>query len=87
MTKHAVERALERRVELQHIEFVINNPHETIYDIVRENYKSCGLISNSPFNEQPWLLVVHSKFNTAVLIITVMWIDKGGLRAYGFGKF
>jgi hypothetical protein len=29
-------------------------------------------------------LVVHGKFNTAVLIITVIWIDKGDLRAYGF---
>jgi hypothetical protein len=59
MTKHAMERALERGVELQHIEFVINNPHETIYDVVRVNYKSCGLISNPPFKEQLWLLVVH----------------------------
>jgi hypothetical protein len=50
MTKHAMERALKRRVEL--IKFMINNPYETIHDTIKENYKSCGLISNTPFREQ-----------------------------------
>ena len=87
MSKHGIERALERHVEKQYIEFVLNNPEKTIYDDVRENYKSFGLISDPPFAEQPYLLIVHSKFNTVVLIITVMWMNKGGLKAHGFSKF
>ena len=87
MTKHGTERAIERRIEQKHIQDVINNPKETIFDSVRENYKSFGLISNPPFNEQPYLFIVHSKFNTVVSIITIMWMDKGGLRVHGFSKF
>lgn len=87
MTKHGWQRALERYIEKQYIEYVLNNPSETIYDNVRENYKSFGIISNSPFYEQPYLLIVHNKFNTVVSIITIMWMDKGGLRAHGFSKF
>lgn len=29
MSKHGIERALERHVEKQYIEFVLNNPEET----------------------------------------------------------
>ena len=42
---------------------------------------------NQDLIEQPYLVLIHSKINTSVTIITAMWADKGGLKAVGFSKF
>ncbi len=87
LTKHAIERYAQRDITKEQIKQVINNPIETIHDNVRKNYKSFALIEKPPFIGQPYLLVIHDgKFNTVVTVITVMWTDKGGLRANGFSK-
>jgi hypothetical protein len=86
ITKHAYTRIFERGIDKKQVEMIMNNPTETIYDRERRNYKSFGLLSNPPTKEQPYLMVVHSKFNTSVKIMTVMWKDKGGLRKHGFSK-
>lgn len=86
LTRHARQRALERDISYKDIEFVINNAVETVYDVERENYKSFALV-NHPFTKQSsYLMVVHSKFNTQVTIISVMWQTSGGLRKNGFDK-
>ena len=64
----------------------MTNPIETIYDKERKNYKSFGSPINPLTKEQPYLMVVYSKFNTNVKVITVMWKDKGGLKEHGFNK-
>ncbi|MDE1862730.1 MAG: DUF4258 domain-containing protein [Thaumarchaeota archaeon] len=85
-TKHAKLRALERDVNSEDAEFVINSPIETIFDPERQNYKSFSLV-NHPLTKGPaYLMVVHGKFNTRVTIISVMWQTRGGLRKNGFNK-
>jgi hypothetical protein len=86
-TRHGRERALERNINEKLVEFVINNPIETIYDDKRENYKSFALV-NHPLTDNPtYLMIVHSsKFNTEVSIISAMWQTSGGLKRNGFSK-
>ncbi len=84
MTQHASDRALDRDITEIQIETIINSPIETVYDADGENYISYGL-STHPFTQnQSYLMVVHSKFNTEVLIITVMWTTTGKLQTNGF---
>ena len=85
-TKHAKERAIERDIHEKDVIFVINNPIETVYDERRENYKSFALVNHSLTNKATYLMVVHSKFNTRVTIISVMWQTTGGLQRNGFNK-
>jgi hypothetical protein len=85
-TKHAKERAIERDIHEKDVIFVINNPVETVYDERRENYKSFALVNHPLTNKTTYLMVVHSKFNTRVTIISVMWQTTGGLQRNGFNK-
>ncbi len=85
-TKHAKERAMERDIREEDVIFVINNPVETVYDERRENYKSFALVNHPIANKTTYLMVVHSKFNTKVTIISVMWQTMGGLQRNGFNK-
>lgn len=86
ITKHCRQRAQERGIDIKDIEATINNPIETFYDKERDNYKSFGLAADPLIKEQPYIVLVHSKINSSVTIITAMWADKGALRAYGFSK-
>lgn len=85
-TRHVRQRAVERGIELEQIYEVLLNPIETIFDREQRNYKSYGMPSTPLIKEQPYLMVVHSKFNTVVTVITAMWKDKGGLRQHDFSK-
>ena len=85
-TRHAKQRALERDISEKDVAFVVNNPIETIYDDGRENYKSVALVNHQLTNQPAYLMVVHSKFNTRVSIISVMWQTTGGLQRNGFSK-
>lgn len=86
LTNHCKARAVERYVTTQDISKVINSPIQTIYDKERQNYKSFGKTEKPPYNEQPYLVVIHNKINTSAKVITVMWTDKGGLKVIGFNK-
>jgi len=86
LTEHCKTRAFERNITTDNIRRIINNPIETFYDAERENYKSYGLGTNPPFKEQLYLMIIHSKINTSVTVITAMWMDKGGLKVNGFSK-
>ena len=86
LTKYARQRSLERDIDIRDIEFVVNNAVEIIHDNERENYKSFALVNHPLTKEPAYLMVVHSKFNTHVTIISVMWQTKGGLRKNGFNK-
>lgn len=86
ITRHAHSRAIDRDIDVKQIEAVMRNPTETIYDKERRNYKSFGIPAKPLIKEQPYLMIIHSKFNTTVTVITVMWKDKGGLRVHGFSK-
>lgn len=86
LTKHAKERALERDINVKDIGFVVNNAVETVYDSERENYKSFALVNYTLTKEPAYLMVVPSKFNTQVAIMSVMWQTRGGLRKNGFNK-
>lgn len=87
LTTHCRQRTQERGIDIKDIEKVINDPVETSYDKERENYKSFGKGKNPLIKEQPYLVLIHSKINSSVTIITAMWADKGGLKAIGFSKF
>ena len=87
ITTHCRQRTQERDIDIKDIEKVINGPLETIYDKERQNYKSFGKSKNPLIKEQPYLVLIHSKINSSVTIITAMWADKGGLKAIGFSKF
>jgi len=87
LTTHCRQRTQERGIDNIDIEKVINDPVETFYDKERENYKSFGRGKNPSIKEQPYLVLIHSKINSSVTIITAMWADKGGLKAIGFSKF
>lgn len=86
MTTHAYGRSFDRGINRKQIESVLKNPIETVYDKERKNYKSFGMPTNPLIKEQPYLLIVHSKFNSSVKVITVMWKGKGGLKEHGFSK-
>ena len=86
ITKHAHSRAIDRGIDIKQIKAVMRNPIETIYDKARRNYKSFGMPAKPLIKEQPYLMIIHSKFNTTVTVITAMWKDKGGLRVHGFSK-
>jgi len=87
LTKHCHQRIYDRGIDIKDIEKVINDPLETFYDKERRNYKSFGKSKNPLIKEQPYLVLIHSKINSSVTIITAMWADKGGLKAFGFSKF
>lgn len=84
MSQHASQRALERDIAEDQVRAIINKPIETIYDADSDNYKSYGLVTHPFTKNEAYLEVVHSKFNTEVLIITVMWTTTGRLRIDGF---
>lgn len=77
-------RLLERDITREQIEGIINNPSETIYDKDSDNYKSYGMATHPHTLTLTYLMVVHSKFNTEVSIITAMWNTRGGLKNNGF---
>jgi hypothetical protein len=52
LTRHARQRALERDISQNDIEFVVNNASDTVYDDERENYKSFALV-NHPLTNKP----------------------------------
>ncbi|HKU33696.1 MAG TPA: DUF4258 domain-containing protein [Candidatus Nitrosotalea sp.] len=84
MSQHASQRASERDITEDQVRAIINKPVETVYDADSDNYKSYGLAIHPFTKNDAYLMVVHSKFNTEVLIITVMWTTTGGLRTNGF---
>ena len=84
MSQHASQRASERDITEAQIRTIINNPIETVYDSDSDNYKSYGLATHPSTQNDAYLMVLHSKFNTEVLIITAMWTTTGGLRTNGF---
>ena len=84
MSPHGLQRAFQRGILREDIEYVINNPAETIFDPERKNYKSYGKVIEPYTKEERYLVVVHSKFNTIVNIYTVMWTNQGGLKYFGF---
>ena len=86
LTKHASQRALERNITREKIAFVINNPIETIYDSERGNYKSFAQVRYPHKSQETYLMVIHTKLNTAVTVISTMWQTTGGLRRVGFSK-
>ena len=85
-THHGRQRALERDIDERLVELVLNNPLDTVYDQKRGNYKSYALVPYPTTGQHTYLMVVHSKFNTEVLIISVMWQTKGGLERNGFSN-
>ena len=87
LTTHCRQRIQDRDIDVKDIEKVINDPVETFYDKARQNYKSFGRGKNPLIKEQPYLVLIHSKINSSVTIITAMWTGKGGLKAIGFSKF
>jgi hypothetical protein len=75
---------LQRDIDEKLVQSVIDNPIETIYDITRDNYKSYALVPHPLTNNDAFLMVVHSdKTNIEILIISVMWQTRGGLRQNG----
>lgn len=94
MTKHALQRAIERGILEDHVETVMNNPIETIYDEQRGNFKTYTVVDfpKSEFRTQRLsknLLVIHHpglENQTSIIIITVLWIDERGLKRIGFNN-
>jgi len=86
MTPHAKQRAEERAVDEQEIMHVINNPIETIYDENNQTWKSYGKIIGKYRKEERILIVVHTKYNLGVKIVTMFWSNRGGLSFHGFSK-
>lgn len=85
-SSHANDRCTDRDITHTQISHVLHNPADTLNDHERGNFKSYALIDNPPFISQPYLLVIYTKENTNIMVITTMWQDKGGLRAHGFSK-
>lgn len=86
MTPHAKQRAEERSVDEQEIRYVINNPIETIYDKNNQTWKSYGKIIDKYKGEERILIVVYTKYNLSVKIVTVFWSNRGGLSYHGFSN-
>lgn len=82
MTAHARGRAFERGINEIDIEMVINSPVKTIYSEDEQNFKSYGLVNDPYTNEERYLIVIHTRLNKYVTIISAMWGTKGGLKAW-----
>lgn len=82
-TKHALKRIIERRIDKQDAEKVIQNPLETIVDKDNNNYKCFGEIYEK---EPKYLIVNYAINNQCAKIITVMTTGKGGLKKDGFSR-
>jgi uncharacterized DUF497 family protein len=86
MTTHARTRALERGIDLDDIERIINSPMQTIYAEYEERYKSYGIVTKPYSKEVRYLIIVHTILNKYVTIISVMYTSKGGLQEHGFSN-
>jgi uncharacterized DUF497 family protein len=78
ITNHARQRAEERGVELVDVYAILIKPRQTIYDEIRDNYKSYAKVRNR------YLVVIHTKLNSEVRVITVIPMNKKGVSENGF---
>lgn len=78
MTDHAKDMAQLRSVSPQEIASVLIQRTQTIYDEERDNYKTYARVGNR------YIVVVHTKLNSNVRIITVIHKGKKGLLKDGF---
>jgi hypothetical protein len=51
-----------------------------------ERYKSFGIVYDTYTKKSHYIIIIHNALNKHVHIITVMYTDKGGMRASGFDK-
>ena len=83
-TLHCKERMVSRNVTLQQIRQTIHNKIGEFYDPQRNNWKCFGMPDDTPYVSEPYLLVIYGKEDKNIKVISVMWNDKGGLKANGF---
>ena len=86
MSAHARQQALLRGIKQSDIERIINEPIQTIKANYEERYKSFGIVYDTYTKKSHYIIIIHNALNKHVHIITVMYTDKGGVRASGFDK-
>ncbi len=85
-TKHAIRRSIERGINKEEVEVILQNPIEVIKDRYNDKNKCFGKLNDSFSKESKYLIIVHTIFNECATIITVMITDKGGVKADGFSR-
>jgi hypothetical protein len=65
---------------------IMNNPSEVIED-KHEGTLHCYGSAIDPYTKhERFIMIVYIKLNSTAKVITVMWTDRGGLRAHGFSN-
>lgn len=79
LKSHALIRMAERRITRENVERVLSSQVETI-DVRFGRKAAFGNVNGRD------LLVVYQARNGDIEVITTFWIDKDGLRKYGFTR-
>lgn len=85
---HAREQCIARGIQEKDVLNILKAPVQTVYDQYTERYKSYGTAIDEYTKKSQHIMVIHTdlKGKSSVTVITVMWIDKSGLRQYGFNN-
>lgn len=84
LTAHAARRCLERGIGKEDVEKVCLDPLQTVYDGERKNYKSVGKVEDIYQQGDRFLVVIHTRVDGVIHVISVMHTSKGGLSKFGF---
>ena len=78
-SRHALNRAKERSIDLKQIEEVLRNPTETI------DVKFGRKASYRQYNDK-FIVVIFEEHDDEIVVVTVLRVDKERLRGYGFSR-
>ncbi|WP_148702000.1 DUF4258 domain-containing protein [Candidatus Nitrososphaera evergladensis] len=85
-TAHARDQAIARGIDQSEVRRILEKPDGIISD-AHEGTRHCYGRAIDPYTKQErYLIVIYTNLNNFIKVITVMWTDKGGLRAHGFGN-
>ncbi len=79
LSEHAIERAKERGIDLNHVELTVREPVEVI------NVKFGRKAAFKQFGEK-YVVVIYEERNDEIIVVTTLKVDKERLKRYGFSR-
>ncbi len=76
---HALKRMQERKIRSEHVEIVLSSPIETV-EVRFSRLAAFGKVNGR------YLVVIYQTRGEELEVITAFWIDKEGLRRFGFTR-
>jgi hypothetical protein len=79
---------MERGIDTHEIRRIVNLPIDSLtsYDDGEKKYTVYGTATDPYTRKSRYLLIVYKNLNKpdTILVITAIWLSKGGLEKYGF---